>query len=90
MCLGRRGQQGGSRQGAVWGSQRGKRVGAELPNPVTEPQGPNSSTFCQPHRARLPQGLQDAAGNPLMLSTILAVACFEHGLLVGLPGWQSP
>lgn len=57
---------------------RGKRVGAELPNPV-----PNCSTFCQPHRARLPQ---DAAGSPLMLSTILAVLCFEHGLSRGSQG----
>lgn len=69
--------------------REGKRVGAELPNPVPEPWGPNCCTFCQPRRARLPQGLQDAAGNPLMLSTILAVACFEHRLLTGLPGWQS-
>lgn len=65
---------------------RGKRVRAELPDPVPEPPGPNCSTFCQPHRARLPQ---DAAGSPLMLSTILAVPCFEHRLLTGLPGQQS-
>lgn len=54
---------------------KGERV--ELPNPVPEPQGPNCSTFCQAGRARLPQ---DAAGSPLMLSTILAVAGFEHRL----------
>lgn len=68
---------------------RGRRVGAELPRPVPEPREPNCSTFCQPLRARLPQGLQDAAGSPLMLSTILAGACFEPRLLTGLPGRQS-
>lgn len=87
MCLGRRGQGGGSRQRAVLGSRKGKNP--ELPKPLPEPPGPNCSTFCQPRKARLPQGLQDGAGSPLMPSTILAVAHFGHRLPQGLPGWQS-
>lgn len=80
MCLGRRGQQGGSRQGAVGGLEGGKEL--ELSSPIqcqrhrgqtaadfgTHSQG--GSTAGHPHHALLLQG-RSYRGPPLPLPPAL-------------------